>query len=71
MTNDLVHFLLDILYLFGGIAALLLVPAAVDPQTNRSGLAPPKGPHAVRRPTAGRPLRTQRPDDGRDRGRTP
>jgi len=35
MTNDLEHFLLVALYLFGGMATLLFILAAVDPRTGR------------------------------------
>ena len=65
MTNDLSHFLLDTLYLFGGIATLLFLLAAVDPQTDRTGVAHPRVPPAVRRPTAGRPVRPDRSHDPR------
>jgi hypothetical protein len=48
MTNDLGQFLLVISCLFGGIATLLVVLAAVDPQTDRAALAPPRPPQPVR-----------------------
>jgi hypothetical protein len=46
MTNDLGQFLLITLGLYGGIATLLFLLAAVDPQTSRTGLARPKAPSA-------------------------
>ena len=53
MTNDLEHFLLDALYLFGGIATLLFILSAVDPQTGRTELARPKAPHRAPSPRPG------------------
>jgi hypothetical protein len=41
MSNDLGHFLLVTLCLFGTIATLLFLLAAVDPQTNRTSLPRP------------------------------
>ncbi len=61
MTNDLGHFLLVSVCLFGGIATMLFVLALVDPQTDRTGRAHPKA-RAVRRPTDGPPLLTGRDD---------
>jgi hypothetical protein len=47
MPNDLSHFLLVTLCLFGSITTLLFVLAAIDPQTDRTG---PAHPNAPRRP---------------------
>jgi len=41
MTNDLGDFLLVALCLFGGIAALLVLLVAIDPETDRPGIARP------------------------------
>jgi hypothetical protein len=72
MTNDLGHFLVVTACLFGGIATLLFLLAAIDPQTNRTGLAYPKGSRMVRGAADGRPVRLERPDarTPRDRRRT-
>jgi len=54
MTNDLGQFLLIALWLYGGIATLLFLLAAIDPQTSRAELARPKAPSARRRPADAR-----------------
>jgi hypothetical protein len=36
--NDLSHFLLVTLCLFGGLSALLFILTLIDPQTDRTGL---------------------------------
>ena len=56
MTNDLSDFLLVTLCLFGGIASLLVLLAAIDPVTDRTGLARSLALGQTGRPTGGRPL---------------
>jgi len=41
MTNDLGDFLLVALCLFGGIASLLVLLVAIDPDTDHAGIARP------------------------------
>jgi len=41
MTNDLGDFLLVALCLFGGLTTLLVLLAAIDPETDRAGIARP------------------------------
>jgi hypothetical protein len=52
--NDLGHFLLVAVCLYGGMATLLYLLAAVDPQTDRDRRANPRV-RSMRRPTDGRP----------------
>ena len=66
MTNDLGTFLLDALYLFGGIVTMLFLLAVVDPQTGRTELARPRSRRVVQGQMGGRPA-TPRHDRRGDR----